>query len=293
MAWAGTGVAWTMTGGVLTSRLLGQESKPAAAGEFSFVQISDSHLGFSRAPNTDVAGTLKKAVEKINALSQPPAFLLHTGDLTHLAKVKEFDDVSEILKGAKAGKLYTVPGEHDIYDKGKLYKERFGKGTRGSGWYSFDFKGAHFVGLVNVAGISHGDLGVLGTDQLDWLKKDLTALTASTPVVVFAHIPLWTVHEKWGWGTSDSEQVLALLRRFGSATVLNGHVHQVLRKVEGKVTFHSAASTAFPQPAPGKAPSAGPIKDVPAGKLRSLLGITRVGMIRGKSGLAIVDSTLE
>jgi 3',5'-cyclic AMP phosphodiesterase CpdA len=290
MAWVGTGVTWAMSGGVLSSQLLGQGT-PADA-DFTFVQLSDSHIGFSRPANTDVAATLKKAVEKINALPQAPAFALHTGDLTHLSKPNEFDDVSEILKGMKVGKTYYVPGEHDIYDKGTLYKERFGKETRGAGWHSFDFKGAHFIGLVNVAGISHGDLGVLGADQLDWLKKDLAGLTDSTPVVVFAHIPLWTVYEKWGWGTTDSAQALALLKRFGSVTVLNGHVHQVLKKVEGKVTFHSAASTAFPQPAPGKAPSAGPVK-VPAEKLRSVLGITKVTWARGKSDLAIVDPTLE
>jgi 3',5'-cyclic AMP phosphodiesterase CpdA len=291
MAWVGTGVAWTVSGGVLTSRLLGQAST-TGAGEFTFVQLSDSHIGFVRPANTDVKGTLKRAVDQINALPQAPAFALHTGDLTHLSKAGEFDDVAEILKGARVARTYYVPGEHDVYDSGKLYKERYGKGTHGAGWYSFDYKGTHFVGLVNVAGIMHGDLGVLGKDQLDWLKKDLAGLTASTPVVVFAHIPLWTVYEKWGWGTSDCAQALALLKRFGSVTVLNGHVHQVLKKVEGKVTFHSAASTAFPQPAPGKAASAGPVK-VPAGKLRSVLGITKVTCVQGKDALAIVDSTLE
>jgi 3',5'-cyclic AMP phosphodiesterase CpdA len=291
MAWVGTGVAWVSSGGVLTSRLLGQEGKDAA-GDFTFVQLSDSHIGFARPANMDVKGTLKRAVDKINALPQAPAFALHTGDLTHLSKAAEFDDVAEILKGLKVGRVYHVPGEHDVYDRGKLYRERYGKGTRGAGWYSFDFKGTHFVGLVNVAGLSHGDLGVLGADQIDWLKKDLAGLAASTPVVVFAHIPLWTVYEKWGWGTSDSARALALLKRFGSVTVLNGHIHQAMKKVEGKVTFHAAASRAFPQPAPGKAASAGPVK-VPAGKLRSVLGITRVSYVKGKDALAIVDPTLE
>jgi 3',5'-cyclic-AMP phosphodiesterase len=291
MAWVGTGVAWTMAGGVLTSRLFGQ-ADAKGAGEFTFVQLSDSHIGFARPANPDVKGTLKRAVEKVNALPEAPAFAVHTGDLTHLSRPAEFDDVAEILKGAKVGRTYYVPGEHDLYDKGKLYRERYGKGTRGAGWYSFDYKGAHFVGLVNVAGVAHGDLGVLGKDQLDWLKKDLAGLTASTPVVVFAHIPLWAVYEKWGWGTEDGAQVLALLKRFGSVTVLNGHVHQVLKKVEGKVTFHAAASTAFPQPGPGKAASAGPVK-VPAGKLRSVLGITKVTYVKGKDSLAVVDPTLE
>jgi 3',5'-cyclic AMP phosphodiesterase CpdA len=290
MAWVGTGVAWTVSGGVLSSRLIGQESKDT--GDFTFVQLSDSHIGFARPANTDVKGTLKRAVDKINALPQAPAFALHTGDLTHLSKAGEFDDVAEILKGAKVGRIHYVPGEHDVYDKGKQYRDRYGKGTRGAGWYSFDHKGVHFVGLVNVTGIEHGDLGVLGVDQLDWLKKDLAGLTDSTPVVVFAHIPLWTVYSRWGWGTSDSEKALALLKRFGSVTVLNGHIHQVMKKVEGKVTFHAAASTAFPQPKPGKAPSAGPVK-VEAGKLRSVLGITKVGYVKGKDALAIVDPTLE
>jgi 3',5'-cyclic AMP phosphodiesterase CpdA len=293
MAWAGAGVAWTMHGGVLSSRAFGQAGPAAGPGDFTFVQLSDSHVGFSRPVNTNVSATLQTAVSKINALPQPPSFALHTGDLTHLSKPKEFDDVAEILKGAKVGKLYCVPGEHDVYDKGKLYKQHFGKAARDTGYYSFDFKGAHFVGLVNVAGIKQGDMGVVGKDQLDWLKKDLAGLAASTPVVVFAHIPLWTVYEKWNWGTADSEQVLALLKRFGSVTVLNGHVHQVLTKVEGNVTFHSAASTAFPQPAPGKAPMPGPRKDVPAGKLRSLLGITKVNYVKTKGALAIVDPTLE
>jgi 3',5'-cyclic AMP phosphodiesterase CpdA len=291
MAWVGTGVAWTMSGGVLSSRLLGQEAG-SAAGDFTFVQLSDSHIGFDRPANPDVKATLKLAVDRINSLSAPPAFALHTGDLTHLCKPAEFDDVAEILKGAKVGKIFYVPGEHDVYDMGKLYRERYGKDTRGAGWYSFDYRGTHLVGLVNVAGIKHGDLGVLGADQLDWLKKDLAGLTASTPVVVFAHIPLWTVYEKWGWGTTDSEQALALLRKFGSVTVLNGHIHQVLQKVEGNVTFHAGASTAFPQPPAGKAESAGPMK-VPADRLRSVLGITRVSYVKGKNALAIVDSSLE
>jgi 3',5'-cyclic AMP phosphodiesterase CpdA len=200
--------------------------------------------------------------------------------------------VAHILKGAKVERTWYVPGEHDLYDGGKLYRDSYGKGTLGAGWYSFDFKGTHFAGLVNVAGISHGDLGVLGNEQLDWLKKDLAGLGADTPVVIFAHIPLWMVHEKWGWGTSDGARALELLKRFGSVTVLNGHVHQVLKKVEGKVTFHTGASTAFRQPEPGKAASAGPVK-VPEGKLRSVLGITSVTYVRGKDALAVVDPTLE
>jgi predicted phosphodiesterase len=296
MAWVGTGLLWTVSGGVPSGRVFGQSAKGTAKGEFSFVQISDSHIGFSRAPNQDVIGTLKEAVARVNALPQPPDFVLHTGDLTHLAKPDEFDTVAQVLKGVKAGNVLYVPGEHDFdADDNKLYRERFGKGTRGTGWYGFDHKGVHFVGLVNVANAKSGSaagLGVLGDEQLEWLKKDLSGLTDSTPVVVFAHVPLWAVYEKWGWSTQDSAQALALLKRFGSVTVLNGHIHQVMQKVEGKVVFHTARSTAFPQSEPGHG-TPGPIRDLPAGKLRSVLGLTTVKFIERDSPLAIADSVLE
>jgi len=258
------------------------------------VQISDSHIGFAKEPNKDVVGTLKLAVDRINAVPKRPAFLIHTGDLTHLSKPKEFDTVAEVIKSVKTERAFYVPGEHDVFtDDGRRYRERFGNGTRGEGWHSFDYKGAHFVGLVNVANLKPGGLGTLGREQLDWLKADVAGLGDSTPVVVYAHVPLWTVYAKWGWGTDDAVQALALLKRFGSVTVLNGHIHQVMQKVEGKVTFHTARSTAFPQPAPGTAPSPGPVKDVPPGKLRSLLGLSGVRYVEGKTALAVTDPTLE
>jgi 3',5'-cyclic AMP phosphodiesterase CpdA len=296
MAWVGTGLVWTVSGGLAASRAFGgpaADKKPT----FSFVQISDSHLGFAKDPNKNVAATLEVAVAKINALPEPPAFVLHTGDITHLAKPDEFDACAEILKGVKAGAVGYVPGEHDFDGDGnKEYLKRYGKGTRGLGWYSFDHKGVHFVALVNVAdaksGSGAGGLGVIGKDQLEWLKADLAGLADSAPVVVFAHVPLWTVHEKWGWGTRDSEQALALLKRFGSVTVLNGHIHQVLQKVEGKVTFHTARSTAFPQSEPGKG-TPGPVRDLPAARLKAALGISAVSYVENAGPLAVVDSTLE
>jgi 3',5'-cyclic AMP phosphodiesterase CpdA len=294
MAWVGTGVAWTVSGGVLSSRLLGQAPAAAEKGDFTFVQVSDSHIGFSKEPNKDVTGTLKLAVGRINALPQAPAFAVHTGDLTHLAKPEEFDTCAAVLEGAKAGKVFYVPGEHDVFtDDGKSYLARYGKGTQGGGWYGFDYKGVHFVGLVNVMNLKAGGLGVLGKEQLDWLKKDVAGLGASTPVVVFAHVPLWLVYEKWGWGTQDGAEALGLLKRFASVTVLNGHIHQVLKKVEGNVTFHTAASTAFPQPEPGKAESPGPVKNVAADKLRGVLGLTKVNYVERGNSLAVVDSNLE
>jgi 3',5'-cyclic AMP phosphodiesterase CpdA len=296
MAWVGTGVLWTMSGGVLSSRVLAEDAGDGKSerGDFSFIQISDSHIGFNKDPNHDVVGTLKIAVGKINASASPPGFLLHTGDLTHLNKAEEFDTVAEVLKSAKVGKSFYIPGEHDVFvDEAKLYLERYGKDTKGTGWHSFDYKGVHFCGLVNVMNLKAGGLGTLGAEQLEWLEKDLEGKADSTPIVVFAHVPLWTVYEKWGWGTDDAAKAFAYLKRFGSVTVLNGHIHQVMKKVEGNVTFHTAQSTAFPQPEPGKAEGPGPIKNVPADKLKSMLGLASVSYVENKKTLATVDSTLE
>jgi len=295
MAWAGTGMLWTVSGGLLGSALLPSRAGAAeiAKGSFSFVQISDSHIGFNKEGiNTDVAGTLKEAIARINALPDRPDFILHTGDLTHLATADEFDTLDQLLKSVKTQQIFYVPGEHDVTgDNGKLYLERFGKNTKGSGWHSFDHNGVHFIGLVNVVDIQQNGLGALGAEQLAWLEADLKDRSAETPIVVFAHIPLWSVYPQWGWGTDDGAQALSLLKRFGSVTVLNGHIHQTLKKVEGRVTFHTAMSTAFPQPEPGKAPKPGPMK-VDAGKLRDFLGVTDVNYTEGKSSLAVVDSTL-
>jgi hypothetical protein len=297
MAWVGTGLLWTVAGGLPSGRLFGQGKRDVGNGSFSFVQISDSHIGFAKPPNTDVVGTLKLVVDRINALPEPPDFVLHTGDLTHLAKPAEFDTLAEVLKGVRAGRVLYVPGEHDFDgDDNKLYRERFGRGTRGSGWYSFDHHGVHFVGLVNVASSTSGGpssgMGRLGEEQLGWLEKDLAGFADSAPVVVFAHVPLWTVYEKWGWGTQDSARALALLKRFGSVTVLNGHIHQVMQKVEGRVAFHTARSTAFPQGEPGKG-TPGPVRDLPAGKLRDVLGLTTVKYLERGGPLAVADPTLN
>jgi len=298
MAWAGTGLVWTMMGGVPTSKLLAQTAKGIAAGtgrveDFSFVQISDSHIGFNKGANPDVTGTLKTAIDRINVVPtgmKSPDFLIHTGDITQSSKASEFDTAVQVIKGAKIGEVFYVPGEHDFsLDDGALYKQRFGKNTAGNGWYSYNHKGVHFIGLNNVVQVDA--MGNLGAEQLAWLKADLAGLSSSTPIVVFAHIPLWLVYEKWGWGTSDGAQALALLKRFGSVTVLNGHIHQVVQKVEGNVSFHTAMSTAFPQPAPGAAAGPGPMV-VPAGTLQSVLGVTSVKVVRGHSHLAVVDHKL-
>ena len=291
MVWAGTGVLWTMQGGVPTALgLLGQAQ--AATPAFSFMQISDSHVGFDKPANPNALGTLKEAIAKVNGMAVKPAFMLHTGDITHLSKPAEFDNADQVIGEAKLTTHY-VPGEHDVIDadRGKAYLDRYGKGSKGAGWYSFDDHGVHFIGLVNVVDLKAGGLGNLGAEQLAWLEADLKDRSASTPIVVFAHIPLWTVYAQWGWGTEDSEQAMQMLKRFGSVTVLNGHIHQLIQKVEGNMTFHTALSTAFPQPAPGTAPSPGPML-VPAEQLRMKLGITSVSVVEGKQALALVDSTL-
>jgi 3',5'-cyclic AMP phosphodiesterase CpdA len=295
MAWAGTGTLCVIKGGVLNSYAfsgIGDLDPAEMKGELSFAQISDSHMGFNKPANTDVVGTLKAAVGKINALKVQPEFLLHTGDISHLSKPEEFDAVDQILKGANPKDVFYVPGEHDVLnDDGKQFLERYGKGSKGAGWYSFEKKGVHFVGLVNVMNLKAGGLGTLGSEQLEWLEDDVKHLSKSTPIVVFAHIPLWSIYPEWGWGTEDSAQALGYLKKFGSVTVLNGHIHQTMQKVEGNITFHTAASTAFPQPQPGKADSPGPMK-VPAEELRGLLGVTDVNFVRGQQALAIVDSKL-
>jgi 3',5'-cyclic AMP phosphodiesterase CpdA len=303
MAWAGTGLFCIMSGGILKSYGMSQlidknsgmlkKRLTILKGDFSFVQISDSHIGFNKPANPDVIGTLQAAIGKINSMPTSPSFILHTGDLSHLAQAEEFDTLEQTLKSAKTEKIFYVPGEHDVLnDNGKQYLKRFGKDTNGDGWYSFDSHGVHFIGLVNVVNTAEGGLGVLGNDQLDWLEKDLKALSSSTPIVVFAHIPLWEVYPQWGWGTRDSVQALSYLRRFGSVSVLNGHIHQTLQKVEGNITFHTACSTAFPQPQPGTGPGPGPMK-VPAEQLRSMLGLTSVNYVEHDHTLAVTDTLLS
>jgi 3',5'-cyclic AMP phosphodiesterase CpdA len=292
MTWAGTGVLWTVAGGVPHSLGLVGEAQAAPAAPLTFLQISDSHMGFDRPANPNVIGTLEEAINKIKALPSKPAFMIHTGDITHLSKPGEFDDADRIISQSRLD-VHYVPGEHDIIDdEHRLYLDRYGRGTKGAGWYSFDANGVHFIGLVNVADLKAGGLGNLGNEQLQWLENDLKGRSASTPIVVFAHIPLWIVYPQWGWGTEDGARALDQLKRFGSVTVLNGHIHQVMQKVEGNVAFHTARSTAFPQPEPGKAPSPGPMK-VEDAQLRSVLGTTSITFRPGQQRLAIVDTPLQ
>jgi 3',5'-cyclic AMP phosphodiesterase CpdA len=291
MMWGSAGVLWAVSGGVPQPFGLGGGALAAApaAGDFTFMQISDTHIGFKGPANPDPAATLKEALAKIGAVR--PALLLHTGDVSHLTKPEEFDLAAEIMKSVNLETHY-VPGEHDtIGDNGKSFFERFGNAKSTGGWYSFDQGGVHFIGLVNVVDLKPGGLGYLGPAQLAWLEADLKGKSASTPIVVFAHMPLWTVAADWGWGTDDAAPAIALLKRFGSVTVLNGHIHQVIQKVEGNVAFRTAYSTAYPQAAagtPGAHP--GPLL-VAAEKLRSMLGVRRVELVHDKAAM-LTDATL-
>ncbi|MGO8914612.1 MAG: metallophosphoesterase family protein [Stellaceae bacterium] len=291
MAYAGAGVLWTVSGGVPRAIRLGAGEALAATGDFTFMQISDSHIGFKADPNPDPAATLREALGRIAQLPSRPALLLHTGDVTHLAKPEQFDTADQIIKTAGLETHY-VPGEHDVLnDEGSAFFQRFATESKTGGWYSFDHGGVHFIALVNVLNLKAGGLGYLGAEQLQWLADDLRDRSASTPIVVLAHMPLWSLYPQWGWGTDDAAQALSSLKRFGSVTVLNGHIHQVMQKVEGTVTFQTARSTAFPQPAPGEGPGPGPLK-VPADRLKSTLGIRRIDFIREKATMTISDATL-
>lgn len=299
MGWAGTGALYVMGGGIASSISLDaalaaprRGTGPVQVSPFSFLQISDSHVGFDKPANPDARGTFQEAVAKAKMLPVKPAFILHTGDISHLSKDAEFADADAIISEVGIP-VFHVPGEHDMLDEGggKAYLARYGKDTLGTGWYSFDQDGVHFVALVNVANLQPGGMGHLGDEQLTWLAKDLAGRSASTPIVVFAHIPLWTVYADWGWGTDDSVQALSLLRRFGSVTVLNGHIHQIIQKVEGNISFHSARSTAYPQPAPGAAPSPGPLK-VATESLHGVLGIRTATVVPGREPIALIDAAL-
>ena len=292
MLWAGTGVVWTVAGGVPSSRLIG--SAKAAEGSFSFVQMSDSHIGFEKPANPDARATLDAAIDKVLAMPDKPAFMIHTGDVSHTAKPSEFDDALQLIGRAKLD-VHYAPGEHDILDpktRGRLSRAlRQGRDRRR---------------LVCVRSrrrpfrvAQQCRRPQKKRPRLAWRRAARVARRRSQsqvglrrPIVIFCHIPLWMIAPEWGWGTEDSAQALGYLARFGSVTVLNGHIHQLMQKVEGNVTFHTARSTAFPQPAPGTAPAPGP-KLVPAGELRKWLGVREVAYSASPTNLAVTDTDLS
>ncbi len=292
-SWFGAAVGLTVVGGELTRHAVsdpGGATTAAAAQGVHFVQVSDSHLGFTGPANQDVTGSFQRAINQVNALPYQPDFVIHTGDLTHLSTPAQFDQVKQMMSGLRAGEVFTVPGEHDsVGDHGKGYLKTFGSGTHGDGWYSFDVRGVHFIGLVNTFSLEA--LGHLGPAQTEFVRRDVAGLDSDVPIVVFSHIPLFAMYPKWGWGTDDAATVLGHLRRFSSVTCLNGHVHQLFTKREGNVTFQSATTTAYPLPHPGVGPAPTP-QTLPAGKLTAALGIREVQYRPGNTAPAIVDSRL-
>ena len=296
MAYGGAGTLFALSGGVFTpidlAMAAGEKQGAAKLGRPLFVQISDTHIGFNKEANPDVNGTLAQTIDLVNGMSDQPALIIHTGDITHLSKPAEFDLAQQLFTRLRATEMHTVPGEHDTTDATvSEYFNRFGKASDNKGYYSFDHAGVHFIGLINVLQFKPGGLGTLGEQQLAWVAAHLKGRSASTPIVVFAHMPLWTIYEPWGWGTGDADQLMSQLRRFGSVTVLNGHIHQIVQKVEGNMTFHTARSTSYPQPAAGVGSGPGPLK-VPADQLAAMLGITSVSVVKHPSALALNDTAL-
>jgi 3',5'-cyclic AMP phosphodiesterase CpdA len=296
LGFGGAGTLFALAGGVLTPidlALAADDPRKAATLKPLFVQISDSHIGFSKEANPDVVATLNRGIDMVNALPHQPALIIHSGDITHLSRPLEVDTAQQLLSRLRATELHTVPGEHDTTDPGAAqYFARFGRASNNKGYYSFDHAGVHFLALVNVLEFKPGGLGTLGESQLAWALADLKGRSSSTPIVVFAHMPLWTIYEPWGWGTGDAAALLGELRRFGSVTVLNGHIHQIVQKVEGNMTFHTARSTAFPQPPAGEGAGPGPLQ-VPPDRLAGMLGLTRVTVVRHPRSLVLDDSTLS
>jgi 3',5'-cyclic AMP phosphodiesterase CpdA len=292
-AWFGAAVVLTVAGGEVISHVAGAASnKPQSTPTLRFAQISDSHIGFHGPANPNVTETFSHAIGQINSLGYTPDFVIHTGDLTHLSTPGQFDQVKQMLTGLNTPHVFTVPGEHDSTDDaGQKYRQAFGAGTRGDGWYSFDIAGVHLIALINTLSFSKLGGGHLGPDQLEFIKKDVAGLSSDTPIVVFSHIPLFAMYPAWGWGTDDAVQALSYLKRFSSVTCLNGHVHQLFSKTEGNVTFYTGTTTAYPLPAPGHGPAPKPVT-LPAGKLRDALGVREVSYTKGQQALALKDQKL-
>ena len=289
-AWFGAAVGLAVVGGEVLSHAAGTPTR-AVQPTLRFAQISDSHIGFTGTANPNVTDSFGKAIDQVNSLGYTPDFVIHTGDLTHLASPAQFDQVQQMMSGLKSPHVFTVPGEHDsVDDAGQKYRSVFGAGTRGDGWFSFDIAGVHVIGLVNTLNLKK--LGHLGIDQLEFIEKDVAPLSSDTPIVVFSHIPLFAMYPDWGWGTDDAARALSYLRRFSSVTCLNGPVHQLFSKAEGNVTFYSATTTAYPLPRPGEAPAPKPLT-LPAGRLHNALGIREVGYVRGQGALAVKEQQLR
>jgi predicted phosphodiesterase len=234
----------------------GSSPTPVAQGDFLFLQLSDTHWGFSGPPNPEAGTTLKRAVAAINAASLKPDFIVFTGDLTQRTdddvqrrqRLKEFQ---QIVSELSVKTLYFIPGEHDAApDAGKAYRESFGKS-----YYSFEHKGVQFLAIDNVSAPG----SVIGDEQLNWLASEVKSVPPDKPIVVFTHRPLFDLYPAWDWATKDGEKALAILQTHKNVTVFYGHIHQEHHFATGDIKHHSARSLIFPLPAPGSVPQKAPL----------------------------------
>jgi hypothetical protein len=254
-------------GAVYASGLAGPAAAATPYDDFYFVQLSDTHWGFSGAPNPDAANTLKKAVVAVNALAEPPEFIVFTGDLTHTTddpaeRRRRMAEFRDIVSALKVKQVRFMPGEHDAsLDRGTAYKEFFG-----DTFYAFDHKGVHFIAVDNVS-----DPGArIGDEQLAWMQADLARRPVDSPIVVLAHRPLFDLEPKWDWATRDGAQAVDILMKYPKVTVFYGHIHQEHHHMTGHIAHHSAKSLIFPLPAPGSQPARTPLPWDPAQPNRGL-----------------------
>jgi 3',5'-cyclic AMP phosphodiesterase CpdA len=253
-------------GAVFSSALPGARSA-LAADDFYFVQLSDVHWGFEGPENPDARGTLPKAIAAVNALAEPPDFIIFTGDLTHTTedgreRRKRMGEFQQMARELKVRDVRYIPGEHDAaLDQGKAFGEFFGAKN-----YVFDHKGVHFIVLDNVS----DPAAKLGDEQLAWLESDLKAQPQDARIVVFAHRPLFDLYPQWDWATRDGARAVELLQTRPNVVVFYGHIHQENHHMTGAIAHHSAKSLMFPLPAPGSQPKRTPVAWDPAQPYRGL-----------------------
>ena len=242
-------------------------AKPGGYDDFYFVQLSDSHWGFEGPPNPDAKGTLKKAVAAVNALAEPPDFIVFTGDLTHTTddpkeRRRRLAQFKEIVSELKVKDVRFMPGEHDAsLDKGEAYQEFFGKTQ-----FTFDHKGVHFIALDNVS----DPRASLGDEQLQWLAADLKAQPNDANIVVLTHRPLFDLYPQWDWATRDGAKAIDLMLTKPNVTAFYGHIHQEHHKMTGHIAHHAAKSLMFPLPVAGSQPQRTPLPWDPAQPYRGL-----------------------
>jgi len=291
---AGGGAAWALASGARIPHALAAAApitQAAIAPDFTIVEISDTHLGFTKAANPHVTETFEEVIQRLNALPQQPAFVVHTGDHAHNSKPSELDTAKQLLGTIKVDRTFSIPGEHDVFlDQGRAYRSLFAKGAIGTGYWSLDYNGVHFIGLVNDAGALGTAQGTLGPTQLAWIKQDLSSISSDTPLILFSHVPLLPVYVPWGWSTSDSDSLLAIVSRFNAVTALNGHIHQRVTKASGNVVMHTSNPTSFPDHAPGQGTPT-PLT-VPSTVLPSRLGFRIAAFVSGAARPAVIDITL-